>query len=292
MKLFKTTITPLSNFATKLKGDTIFGQLCWAILFKFGESRLKALLQTYEQKPFLVVSDGFAKEYLPKPKLPQRFLNEEDKKEGRKKIWMSFEDLQNGEFKNAKGLDGDKNLTIMHNSINRKILTTDGEDFAPYSTYEVYFGPKDIYCLIDEDLLSLKELEQIFEFLGSYGYGKYASVGKGRFNVGKFEEIKIDKTSKAIMTLSPFSPQGLKCKTIYYEPFTRFGKKGALFAREKPFKKPLLLADTASVVIFDTPYEKLYIGKAIRGHTTHDDIVHQGYSIAIPIKDIYENILS
>ena len=76
MKLYKATMIPTSNFATKLKGDTLFGQICWAIRFSFGEERLKELISTYEKKPFLIVSDPFAKanyaEYLPK-----RRFNEE-----------------------------------------------------------------------------------------------------------------------------------------------------------------------------------------------------------------------
>ena len=70
MKLYKTTFIPTSNFATTLKGDTLFGQICWAIRYTFGNDKLEALLLNYETKPFLVVSDGFAKGYLPKPSLP------------------------------------------------------------------------------------------------------------------------------------------------------------------------------------------------------------------------------
>jgi len=83
MKLYKTTITPTSNFATTLKGDTLFGQICWGIFYSLEEKRLKELLKNYKENPFLVVSDGFREGYLPKPKMPS-YLLKEDPEEKRK----------------------------------------------------------------------------------------------------------------------------------------------------------------------------------------------------------------
>ena len=82
MKLYKTTITPLSSFGTTLRGDTLFGQLCWACKFIFGENELNELLSDYESSPFLIVSDAFASGYLPKPTVPLKELgaNVDDKK--------------------------------------------------------------------------------------------------------------------------------------------------------------------------------------------------------------------
>ena len=116
------------------------------------------------------------------------------------------------------------------------------------------------------------------------GYGKDSSIGKGRFTFSSFEEVSIEHNSHTFMVISPFSPHDLECKSIYYEPFTRFGKHGAELANKNAFKKPLLLADTAAVVQFKSSQERLYIGKAIKGHSSFQDTVHQGYSITIPIK--------
>ncbi|WXG59581.1 hypothetical protein VB002_10975 [Campylobacter concisus] len=41
------------------------------------------------------------------------------------------------------------------------------------------------------------------------------------------------------------------------------------------------MADSGSVVIYDEICEKEYIGKAISGHSTNANTVHQGYSILI-----------
>jgi len=293
MKLYKTTITQQTEFATPLRGDTLFGQLCWMIVFKYGEERLKKLLESYEITPFLVVSDAFAKGYLPKPKMPSKCLNEnlEDKKENRKKVWLSLKDLQSGNYQNAKKDEEikniDKELESMHNSLNYKTFHTDGDDFAPYALKNYRFSPKDIYFYIDENLFSKNELKEILTLLSSYGYGKDNTIGKGRFSFDKIDEITIKKDSKTVMALSPFSPQNLEVEKIFYETFTRFGKLGANRAYKNPFKKPILLAKSASVVKLKKPLQKPIIGKAISGiEKTYKDVVHQGYAIAIPIKEI------
>ncbi len=290
MKLYKTTITPRSNFATALKGDTLFGQLCWAINNVFGKNRLEELLSSYKTHPFLVVSDAFASGYLPKPHLPSVLLSEsaEDRKENRKKIWLTANDLQDGIYKNAKKdseVGKDNAITIVRNSINYKTFTTDDDSFAPYGTTEYSFLQKDIYFLIDENIFTQDELKKALEHVSTIGYGKDASIGKGRFDFSNFVEIKAIQ-SKSIMALGPLNIQQLKCKNIYYEPFVRFGKKGDARANKNPFKSPLLLANSGCVVQFEDVYHKPYIGSAITNFTSHNDIVHQGYSIAYAIKDI------
>jgi len=283
-------VTPRSNFATPLRGDTLFGQLCWAIRYAFTEEKLKKLLVSYESEPFCVVSDGFAPNFLPKPSLPSSLMNEDaDKKANRKKIWMSKEDLQEGNFTKAKNNNEvyqkkDAEGIVMHNSINYKKFNT-GEGFDPYGVKEYALNPKDIYFLLDETKLSKDELHKAFELLSNMGYGQDTTVGKGRFKFSEFKKYPI-QNSKTVMTLSPFSPQGLACKDIFYTPFTRFGKKGAHRANQNPFKKPLLLADTGSVIVFTDSYNKGYVGKAIKNHTSHADIIHQGYAIAIGIKEL------
>ena len=77
MTLYKTTITPKSNFTTPLKGDTLFGQICWAIRYRLGEDRLNELLSDYDKKPFLIVSDGVAGGDLPKPSMPSHLWGEQ-----------------------------------------------------------------------------------------------------------------------------------------------------------------------------------------------------------------------
>ncbi len=293
MKLYKTTILPTSNFATTLKGDTIFGQICWSIRYTFGQERLEVLLNDYEKKPFLIISDGFVEGYLPKPKIPSELLGEDSnkKKENRKKIWLTLEELINGDFTSARkdeDINSDKAISTLHNSINYKTFrTSDDGDFAPYSENELILSKKDIYFLLDENKFSLEELKQAFDLLSQNGFGKDTTIGKGRFEFGDFESVGILQTSKTFMTLSPFSPKDLVCDKIFYEPFTRFGKLGGARAFKNAFKKPILLADTASVIDFNEKKSIQYIGQAIKNiSNTYQDTVHQGYSMVIPIKEL------
>ncbi len=293
MKLYKTTLTPTSNFATTIKGDTLFGQICWMIRYAFKNERLELLLSNYEIAPFLVVSDGFAAGFIPKPSLPSKLLNEnsDDKKINRKKIWLALSAFQNGEFNKAKTDNEINNVlktkAVIKNSLNYKTFTTDDNGtFAPYAEEEIYLSPQDIYFLIDESRFTIEELKDIFAILSKVGYGKNSSIGKGFFEFSNLEEVKLNQTSKTFMTLSPAVLVEQNIKTSYYEPFTRFGKHGANLANKNPFKKPLLMANSGAVVIFDEVYNKPYIGKAIKGHSDHSNTVHQGYAIVVPTKEL------
>jgi CRISPR-associated protein Csm4 len=300
MKLYKVPIKPISQFATKLKGDTFFGHICWAIFYKFGKEKLANLLEKYrDNRPFLIVSDAFAMGYLPKPKMPSRFLKEksENKKLNRKKIWLTLEELLDGAYSQAKTDKEIENSDVeditIHNALNYKTFHT-GDGFDPHGLSVSYLGKKDIFFLLDEEQLKFDEFKDILELLSDMGYGKKASVGKGRFEFDKdeIEEIKINNSSKVFMTLSPFSPKGLNIKNIYYEPFTRFGKFGANRAYKNAFKKPILLADVASVIEFDEIKEYQYLGHAISGLSDipeYSDTVHQGYSIVLPLKELTDD---
>ena len=292
MKLYKTTFNPISNFATSLKGDTLFGQICWAIRYTFGNDKLESLLSTYETSPFLVVSDGFAKGYVPKPSLPSNLLGENNdlKKENRKKVWLKLEELQNGDFlkalKDEDVLNINKTTIVVKNSLNYKTFSTDDSGvFSPYGESETIISPRDIYFLIDINTFSLEELKQTIKTLSLMGYGKNTSIGKGFFEFDDFQEIELMNNSKTFMTLSPVILNNQNIKNCYYEPFTRFGKHSS-GTDANPFKKPILLANTSAVISFETEYSNFYMGKAIKGHSRDEKTVHQGYSIIIPIKDL------
>ena len=292
MKLYKTTVRPLSRFGTPLQGDTLFGQLCWAISFLEGEERLKELLATYRDTPFIIVSDGFACGYLPKPKMPPTLLGEsvEDKKTNRKKVWLVPEALQQGDFLNAKRSDEigivDETIQTMHNSLNYKTFMTSSDGkFAPFGETEFQMGDRDLYLLIDEKQTDKVSIEKALRYVGHYGYGKNASIGKGRFEITPFEEMRWQSKGKRFMALSAFSAQGIEA-TLYAEPFTRFGKAGASRAYKQPFKKPLLLAACGSVIEYGELQERCYVGRAITGVSdVYEDIVHQGYAVTIALGD-------
>ena len=295
MTLYKTTLTPLSRFATPLRGDTLFGQLCWAIVHRYGEAKLETLLACYDDAPFLVVSDLFASGHLPKPSLPASLLGEspDEKKANRKKVWLMPEDLFSGRYDKAKRDEeaayGFRAETTVHNSLNYRTFRTDASGaFAPYGAMEYDLTAGDIYLLLDDEKLGVDELSDLLVFVGQYGYGKESTIGKGRFTLTPLQKVQLPtQESTTYMTLSPMVLEGERATSVWYEPFVRFGKHGAQRARKAPFKRPLLLADTGAVLRYDTPKRRLYAGRAIHDVSpAHPDTVHQGYAITVAIGEV------
>lgn len=271
MKLYKATIEPKSAFATSLKGDTLFGHLCWYLHF-MGED-LGKMMQNYEQEPPFVVSDAFFTGFLPKPKLPSSILGEsmEQKKLNRKRRWVRYEDFVRGDFSKPCKLE-DPVAQRLHNSVDYRSSHTGG-DFSPFASKEYMPSQKEIYLLIKEAFV--EPVRKALVWMGIDGYGKDRTIGKGRFEVQAFEQIDFPPSNEYQMALSPLDPYGIE--EIWYESFVRFGKLGMQRAATNPFKRPLVLADTAAVC--KGMQNKRYVGRGIRGVASWDDVVHQGYAI-------------
>jgi len=288
MKLYKVTINPTSSFATPLKGDTLFGSICWGIVYLYGEKKLEEMLKNYEQEPFLIVSDGFLKNHIIKPTFPKEILGETQegkKKEYRKKVWVEIEDVLKGDFSRAKKeseVEFKKSLFEVKNKINYKTFTT-GEGFGPFGVESViYLKEVDIYMLING---YEEEIKKAFKLLSKLGYGKDANLGKGKFEVVGWEEVEVRK-SEYFMALSDFIKSEVEGK-IYYDVVTKYPKtRGDL---SNPFKNPLLMAKVGAGIKLNKSDSLLYIGKGIRGFSNNEKIVHQGYAITFPIGVENEN---
>ena len=92
--LHRATLTLHTPLGTPLAGDTLFGQLCWALREAQGEAELTRRLNGYTTgQPWLVISDGFPAGFLPKPTLPQHFETEQNdpklRKAARKNRWIA-----------------------------------------------------------------------------------------------------------------------------------------------------------------------------------------------------------
>ena len=183
-------------------------------------------------------------------------------------------------------------VTQAHNSINRLTMSTGSGAFAPFTHDNFQFLPGlslIIFAAVDEQAIDVSQLQRGFERIGSWGYGRDASAGLGRFTVGSGKEQvwpEADVTSTGCYTLGPCVPQKetfVRCHAI---PFTRFGRHGAALATSKnPFKKPVIMADEGAVLypvsrdIFANPC----IGTAVKNVSAVDKrTVVQGYSLYLP----------
>jgi CRISPR-associated protein Csm4 len=321
MRFIELTIKPKSAFGTPLMGDTFFGQLCWAILNRFGEDFLKKILKGYtDNKPFAIISDAFPKGFIPRPTIPQKlfeFQPNVDRKRIKNFVWLPMENINQpickwlnfcksgdqlldlekdaGKSKRSKKIDYISPHIQSHNSINRLTGTTGEDGFAPYSTKQKWFGTRILlscFVLFDEDRITEKELQLCFQDIGDFGFGRDASIGLGKFSILEIKPSKIPSADKTntYMTLAPCAPQGLKYDQLnsYYLPFTRFGKHGdiAVHLKGKPFKNPILMAQTGAIFKLTFPIKK-YLGQGLGGEgrlsKTILETVHQGYCPVIPI---------
>lgn len=300
-------LTPVSAFGSTLRGDMIFGQLCWAIRNRFGESFLNSLLEDYTSgQPFVVVSDAFPKGYLPKPSLPFLFSKSaghlENRKEIKRRKWVAMEHFMRplGEVFDAAVseeaiIGGFRTALHFHNSVSRSTGTT-GASFDPYQTE--YHWPNgeiilDLHILVDENRISSGDLRMALSDIGKTGFGRDSSTGLGRFDIADMEDWSrpASKNPNAFLTLAPSAPQGLKWDedNCFYQLFVRFGRHGDVGALSRvPFKQPIFMADTGAVLspLQEAP-SALFTGQGLGGDGSISKVlpetVHQGYAPVIPV---------
>ncbi|QLB13187.1 CRISPR-associated protein Csm4 [Bisgaardia hudsonensis] len=307
MKTHRFTIQTLTAFGTPLVGDSLFGQLCWAIVHTKGESHLNNLLNGYDtNQPFMVVSDAMPHNYLPLPTLPSKYWKvgeEQDRKKLKKKQWIEIEcTKQSIELwqQNAKAENEIMQKEIhshLHNTLDRQNNTTGTGMFAPYSQDEIWYKPNttlDLYIVFDENRISSEEINSLLENIGKYGFGRDASIGLGKFSVTNTESFEYHQnTENAYLTLANCSPANLNLNKefSFYQITTRFGRHGDIKAlSNNPFKKPILLAKTGAVFTPKQWENKTFLGNGLKNISySQNDAVHQGYAPVLPLTIEFEN---
>ena len=298
------SIKPESAFATPLKGDTLFGHLCWSIRSRDGERALRELLQGYTNgKPFAVVSDPLLEHCWPRPAVPPVLfghIDPQERKSARKRKWLHHRDLQrplrewlNWMLEEPDGaLDGiaadpaengkpgswRRRESRFRNSIDRRIGATSDEGFAPYGIEQTWYrrGTRlDCHIVYDAGRIDAESIRQCMTDIGKCGYGRDATVGLGRFSVceprdgdgAQLPESQPDATSW--IALAPVAPQNLPWDSArcWYRPFTRFGRHGNIAVHSgNPFKAPVLLADTGAVLTPSGSFqERAFVGQGLGG---------------------------
>ena len=297
MKLYRFTLTPQSAMGTPLVGDTLFGQLCWAVRNRFGEARLIELLEGYTtQHPFMVVSDAFPEGFLPLPTLPSTFWEtktETDRKSLKKAQWVKITDAEKSAVKFWQEFALQANFQFkketqdqFHNTIDRQTNTTGDGQFAPYSTELTWFGAQqkfDLYVVLDENRFSLEALKIVLQDVGNIGFGRDASIGLGKFRCENPQTFDFTQpNANCYLTLANCAPQGLGLskERCYYQITTRFGRHGDIQAlSSNPFKKPIILAKPAAIFTPENYQPRLFLGNGL-GNVSYaqPEAVHQGYA--------------
>lgn len=321
METLEMRLRPLTAFGSPLLGDTLFGQLCWAVRHRHGTDRLAGLLDGYRRgRPFAVVSDAFPEGYLPRPALPLscfQALPGADRKAVKRRHWIPVSALSKPVLDWLAHAQTDRELLAAHqpeatpetgrraqlllthpqphNSLNRLTGTTGRGAFAPYSLMQRWHAPEvALLCRVvfDPERLTADELVQLFADIGAAGFGRDASIGLGKLAVERLPNATwpSQPQANACLTLAPCAPQGLEWESnrCFYEVFTRFGRHGDLAVHQgNPFKTPLLLARAGAILTPRQMPEAPFIGQGIGGDGTLSkaipETVHQGYAPCIPI---------
>lgn len=312
MAALKFALRPLTAFATPLMGDTLFGQLCWAIRHGWGEARLAALLDGYTAgHPFLVVSDAFPGGFLPLPALPAAHWAGQsgDPKERKllKRIAWVPDDLLGTpletwqvQAKERRPAQADFcSRPQPRNSLNRLTQATGkGEGFSPYTVRQHWYdegAQLDIHVRLDDSRFVRADLAAALAHTGAAGFGKDANVGLGKFECGPAEDCSLHghAAPDAWLTLAPCAPQGLawNAARCFYRPFTRYSRHGDIAARlGAPFKNPLLLAATGALLapLGGDDWSRGWVGQGLGGESRISkairETVHQGYAPALPVR--------
>jgi CRISPR-associated protein Csm4 len=297
MKLYKITLQLTSPYTTDWQADTIWGHLCWALRFAYGEDELLKFLARYNHDEVpLLVSNGFPGDLLPRPILPGKKVTTRSEfiaaKANKKISWLTpgeFTEIINGkEPVLSEKNSGTASVTIK-NQINRVSGTTRGKETDVASGYLFNFPQRhleivSIYLKVVSDFV--ETTKDLFDNLSKSGYGKRKTVGYGQFIVKSFNEFtgfESPKNANAFISLSNFVPAVNDPIKGYWGILVKYGKLGEEFAiTGNPFKKPLVMFKVGSC-FYDSPVRNCY-GRLVRNlSSSYPTVVQYGYALSVPL---------
>ena len=307
MKSLKIYIKPLSSFKTKFHSDTLFGQFCWMYGYLCGFNKLEEIIRNIDKDYFIAFSDGFVDDLLPRPLIePHSFEDYELKnaKEYKKTEFVNakflienrknlndksiFEFCRNSKIKKE---EASNTVNILKNSIN-KISGTASEGHL-YNSEETYFNDNvkiAIYVKYNESVIPKDELLNIINQMGTLGFGKDASTGKGKFKMDggnssitddEPEELQYFDGANAFMSLSHGIPEIYNgkpdCELNYGKIMTKFPKHGGFLANGDYFKNPFIAYKPGSTfLINDSNRIKEIYGTVLNNLSRHGENHVQG----------------
>ncbi len=316
MKTYKLKLTQRSALGTPLAADTIFGHICWSMVYHQGQGYLTDFLAEMKSgSPPLILSDPFTEGYLPVPVLPaldgirrrqfmqqlQQTLDKKTAFDVLKKLnkvkylpvdvfatlapIMSMPEIVANLLKSNQEPPSLKSAIVPHNKVDRLGGgTVDGGVFVS----EDVFTDSDGYAYelyIQSDKFSAAELKEIFVNAFAGGFGRDKSTGKGCFDIGDIVETPLPAASdaNAVMLLGPCVPASGDPVNGLWNLKGKAGKLGGHWAiSENPHKKAVLMLQHGSVLYTDSP--RPWYGRMVdHVHAELDQVVQYGYAPAIPI---------
>lgn len=193
-----------------------------------------------------------------------------------------------------------RQATVSHNSINRLSGTTTGAEFAPFQTENIVYHPRTklvIFFGVLREKIKSERVAEALQNIGRQGFGRDASTGMGRFRLEDWREatwwntILENEPGNVFYLTGPAVPKEQDFEKFYYRAFTRFGRHGDLLAHSgQPFKNPVIMSAPGAVGVANAEQvtrigKRGFCGRGIAGVSkAQPEAVHQGYSLALPVK--------
>lgn len=306
MAFYRVTLKLAGPQGTRLHSGTLFGHLCWAWRDLHGEESLVQWLAILPEQRF-ELSDGMPAGYLPTPLLrpaPRRERGAEEaaaraekEKKLRKRGWISLEGFAAIRARASAdalaaqlGREAPPPLPqarrMAHNTIDRRTGRTP-ETAGLFFLDEEWPDPKqgcawDVYVSTD---LSIGAVRELFEHVGRMGFGRDATVGRGRFHAeagaapaGLFEAPGTRRLSLSHGSLSANMAEP------FYRVETHYGKTAAILGTAlSPFKHPLTLLRPGATFTAQGPGP---FGALLYGvHPERPEVVHNAWHLTAPFTE-------
>ncbi|MGC9455732.1 MAG: type III-A CRISPR-associated RAMP protein Csm4 [Phycisphaerae bacterium] len=319
MRQYRLQLTLDGPLGTPLTGDTLFGHLCWGMVYNEGSAALGEFLeQMRSNQPPLVISDPLPEGFLPNPVLPASDAQEYERMEViagsqedvvsahdrlkriRKQRWLPekvlsecIDDLSasglvsaamEADLAQAPSPAGMKEAVVAHNTLNRLTQHT-VEEGGLFQLREWFPAGQVNFTVYILSTLEPGRIRDIFEQGLASGYGRDASTGKGKLIVGKLDESSWPAAEEpnAGLALGVFAPAEDDPTQGWWRSEVRLGKLGGAWAGEDPpFKFPLTLLTAGSLL---GPLRKPYFGRVVDGvHPTRQEVVTCAISPVLPVR--------
>lgn len=317
MALFRVSLRLTAPLGGELVSGTLFGQLCWILRERDGEAGLVAWLADHDR--LWSLSDGFPGGLLPRPVVPPappvHDLQKADARKKEKKrahirregflavrAAMSTEAME----PHLTGL-ADRGARFAHNTIDRRTGSTPETAGLYFVSEDWSFSPpigdrkgrppeatvepgalRDIYVQAPDD--AERQIAALFTDLGETGFGRDASLGRGRWTDVSVVRDRYLETSPVgpgalrLMSLSRGSAEGLRdlrCKLVAH--YGKTGPQIALGAGVSPFKKPLLLTAPGATFVGETAAHHGAILANV--HPERPEIVHNARHVVVAYRE-------
>ncbi|MGQ9730349.1 MAG: type III-A CRISPR-associated RAMP protein Csm4 [Candidatus Zipacnadales bacterium] len=301
MKDYRIQIRLLAPLGTPWQSDTVFGHLCWQVVYGRGDLGIEEFLAPFrEGRPPFVLSDGFPGDLLPRPLVPEKRSQKSSAasyaatKARKRSRFIRLTDLQafreGGDLPIAPISTTWRTFEVPYAAIHRHTGTTGPTERVEGGS----FFSTELIAPDAGDLLSLylraegewgQWVVGMLKEMAPLGFGRDRSTGTGAYEVlgmEPFEGFAPLPEANAFLSLSSYCPaQGDPTKG-YWRVRLKYGKLGETASSGNPFKRPLIQFEPGALFFVTDGPVRPYYGRAVP-HIAPGmpEAIQCGYTLAV-----------